>query len=997
MMPYFLVEPASASGKTAPDRPDGSKDPGATEPQRAPVQSQLLQFIKNAPAAIAIFDRDMRCLHASDRWISDFGLGGKTEAGGLPGGMIPCMPAAWREAQRRALEGLVANGEDEVNCKPDCPAEWMQWEMRPWFELDASVGGLVVSTNFTTARKRIEAELGRANRALRSISRCKQAVAHASSEAEMLGKVCQAIVQSGGYRFAWVGRPQDDPQKSVLPAALAGIAESQVIDFGISWSDTDRGRGPTGTAIRTGHHRVSRDFESDSGIGPWRELARQMGIKACVALPLKADGRMFGALSIYAGDKEAFDAEEIGLLTELADDLVSGLEALKARADRLLSEEALRHSEDRFRSAMENSPIGMALAAISGRWIEVNPAFCRIVGYTREEMLALDFQTLTYPDDRKSGAELVQRTLEGPVKKYQREKRYVHKDGHPVWVQLNFSLVRNPDGTPRHFVSQVQDITGRRQDEQSLRDFQTKLTLALDMARLGHWEYDVSTDKFLFDQNFYKLYGTTIEREGGIHMSSADYANKFLPLGETGLVQDEIKKALETTDPAYTRKLEHRFIRADGSIGVVSVRFAVTKDAEGRTVRVYGLNQDITEQRDAEHQRQNLEEQLRQAQKMDALGKLAGGIAHDFNNILTGIIGNLQLAELDIPADHPASPALEDAGKASKRARDLVARILSFSRHERNDRHASRLGPIVNEALQLLRASLPSTIEIRNQIELDCPNVLFSAAQMHQVIMNLGTNAAHAMREHGGVLTVELKSRVPSAEAIRRNPQVGSESSVCLTVRDSGCGMGQDVLARIFEPFYTTKAVGEGTGLGLALVHNIVQNHDGAIVVQSAPGVGTMFEIFFPVAVDRGAGAQSSAPFLPNPGALSAFGNGRRVMLVDDEDSVRQLGVSLLTRMGFLVEAYSHPVPALGAFLASPGEFSAVVSDLTMPDMNGLDLARHITAAQPGIPFVLASGNFHLSEKDEDLVLNHLHIIEKPFEVCQFATQLRAALGNMIS
>jgi CheY-like chemotaxis protein len=282
-------------------------------------------------------------------------------------------------------------------------------------------------------------------------------------------------------------------------------------------------------------------------------------------------------------------------------------------------------------------------------------------------------------------------------------------------------------------------------------------------------------------------------------------------------------------------------------------------------------------------------------------------------------------------------------------------------------------------------------------VALDCPNVVFSAAQIHQVIMNLGTNAAHAMRERGGVLTVELRSCTPTAEALRRNPNFGSENSVRLSVGDSGCGMTQEVLTRIFEPFYTTKAVGEGTGLGLALVHNIVQNHDGVIVVQSAPGAGTTFELYFPVAVDRGLGVHSSAPFFPNPGVLKSFGNGRKVMLVDDEDSVRQVGVSLLTRMGFRVEAHSHPVPALAAFLASPGDFSAVVSDLTMPDMNGLDLARRITTAQPGIPFVLASGNFHLSEKDEDLVLNHLHVIEKPFEVSQFATQLRAALGNLIA
>jgi PAS domain S-box-containing protein len=665
------------------------------------------------------------------------------------------------------------------------------------------------------------------------------------------------------------------------------------------------------------------------------------------------------------------------------------------REAQLRSEEALRQSEDRFRSAMENSPIGMALAAISGRWLEVNPAFCKIVGYTREEMLALDFQTLTHPDDRQAGAELVKRTLEGPATKYQREKRYVHKDGHPVWIQLNFSLIKNPDGTPRHFVSQVQDITGRRQAELSLRDFQSRLILAMDMARLGHWEYDVASDRFHFDQNYYKLLRTTSELQGGALMSSADYVSKFLPPEEAELVLNEIRKAVETPDPGYTRKLEHRFIRADGSMGTLSVRFAVTKDSEGRTVSVFGLDQDISEQREAEQQRNNLEDQLRQSQKMDALGKLAGGIAHDFNNILTGIIGNLQLAELDIPAGHPASPALEEAGKASKRARDLVARILSFSRHERNDRHAAPLGPIISEAVQLLRASLPSTIDIRTRIGLDCPPVLFSEAQMHQVVMNLGTNAAHAMREQGGVLFVELRHSEPTRELMVRNPQITPRHTVCLTIRDSGRGMSQEVLKRIFEPFFTTKAVGEGTGLGLAVVHNIIQNHDGAIVVGSTPGVGTAFEIYFQAAAACDSGEGGTAPGFA-PDTLEAFGNGRNVMLVDDEQSVRQLGVSLLTRMGFRVEAFSHPVAALGAFLSNPGQYAVVISDLTMPDMTGLELARRITDAQPGIPFIVASGNFHLSEQDEDLVLNHLHVIEKPFEVSQFVTQLRAALGGFV-
>jgi PAS domain S-box-containing protein len=954
---------------------------------------RLLQFIRYAPAAIAVLDREMRYLEASDRWLADHGLDRVAIMGRPLLDSQPSAPESWKEAPGRSLAGAVERGEDEINPKAEGVSEWLQWEMRPWFEPGGEIGGLIISTSAITERKRIEAELGRANRALRSISRCRRAIAHASTDIEMLKEICRAIVQVGGYKFAWVGFARDDESKSVEPVALSGIEEDYVNRFQIKWSDTERGRGPTGTAIRTGHPNVSRNFQNDSRISPWRDAANQRGIRACVALPLRADDRVFGALSIYAGDKDAFDPEEIGLLAELAEDLVNGLEAQRARSDRLRSEEALRRSEDQFRLAMLHSPIGMAISSPSGQWLEVNPAFCGIVGYTREEMLQLDFKVMTHPDDRQAGHESVQRMLDGHIDSYQREKRYVHKDGHPVWVQLNFSLIKNADGTPRNFVSQVQDITGRRESEMAMRDFRTKLTLAMDMARLGHWEFDVNTRIFTFDESSYRVFGTSTEREGGGMMSAEDYVRKYLPAEEAPLVAEEIRKAIETTDPLYYRKLEHGFRRADGTLGVLSVRFAITKDAAGRTVKTYGLNQDITDQRLAEQQRQNLEEQLRQAQKMDALGTLAGGIAHDFNNILTGIIGNLQLAEMDLPSGHAATHSLEEAAKASRRARDLVARILSFSRLEQNDRLPAPLGPIVLEAVQLLRASLPSTIEIRTSIAKDCPPVLYSAAQLHQVIMNLGTNAAFAMREHGGVLTVDLRTEDPKPGLMERNPQVKPCHRIRLAIGDTGCGMDELVLKRIFEPFYTTKAVGEGTGLGLAVVHNIVQHHDGAIVVESIKGAGTTFGLHFPQAIGGSPGADAGSGYQKLE-LVDEFGRGRRIMLVDDEESVRHVGSSLLRLMGFSPAVFTRPGAALNAFLLNPHEFSAVISDLTMPEMSGLDLARRVMAARPGIPFILASGNFHVSAQEEARQANVRHIIEKPFEVHHLVEQLRAALGS---
>ena len=405
---------------------------------------------------------------------------------------------------------------------------------------------------------------------------------------------------------------------------------------------------------------------------------------------------------------------------------------------------------------------------------------------------------------------------------------------------------------------------------------------------------------------------------------------------------------------------------------------------------------DVTERRQAEERQKNFDDQLRQMQKLEALGTLAGGIAHDFNNILTGIMGNLQIAEMDLAPNHPATPALRSAEQASKRARDLVSQILSFSRPEQENRLAGDLAPVVLEATGLLRAGLPSGIEIRTRIEPGTPPVLFDSGQIHQVILNLGTNAVHAMRGMGGQLEVELGPVTPDASLRGRYPQVSEGHAVLLRLRDTGCGMETTVLKRIFEPFYTTKASGHGTGLGLAMVHAIIRSHRGAIVVESAPGKGATFSLYFPAAKASDPSAGTEEPAV-GEGSLAPFGRARRILLVDDNMAIREIGCTLLMRLGFLPAPFERPAEALEAFKLESAGFAAVISDLTMPEMDGVELSRRLLAIHAGVPIILASGNLSAGARQRALAAGVRCLVNKPFEVLELAERVREVLGEPLA
>ncbi|MDQ5979666.1 MAG: hypothetical protein QG602_2641 [Verrucomicrobiota bacterium] len=415
-----------------------------------------------------------------------------------------------------------------------------------------------------------------------------------------------------------------------------------------------------------------------------------------------------------------------------------------------------------------------------------------------------------------------------------------------------------------------------------------------------------------------------------------------------------------------------------------SGRSFTNKDGEARNVVI---SRDITKRVEAEKKQEALEFQLRHAQKMEAVGTLAGGIAHDFNNILTGIMGNIELARMDLPDVHPCIPALGDATKASQRARELVKQILAFSRQGEQIKSPTDLGPLVREAMRLLRSSLPTTIVIHTEIEDGCPPILCDATQIHQVLMNLGTNAAHAMRKRGINLRVGLKrvSLTPADLAAHR--QLLPEHTVCLTVADEGTGMDQATMERIFEPFFTTKAAGEGTGLGLSMVHGIVQDHGGAIVIESRLGFGTTFKIYFP-------GAACAAVPESITTSRVAQGQGEIILLIDDDVLVANVAAKLLSRLGYVAETYVRPAEALQAMQRQPNRYSLVITDLTMPGMTGVELAREAIKVRANLPIIIATGYLRDDAPDEARQFGIRHFVRKPYDRDELGRVVRDAINR---
>jgi len=649
------------------------------------------------------------------------------------------------------------------------------------------------------------------------------------------------------------------------------------------------------------------------------------------------------------------------------------------------AEAALRESEERFRQIAETiDEVFWSTTPDKNRMLYVSPAYENIWGRPCAELYANPRQWLAaiHPDDRDA---VIHAALTKQANgKYDEEYRILRPDGTVRWIRDRAFPLRNELDEIYRVVGLAEDITGRKRVEEEIRALSEQLearvverTAQLREANAALRKADARQRALLdaIPDLVFRVHrdGTYLDfsapRGGLLHPPVSTIGSNLgasdLPEHVRDGLMTAIRHAVESGAPV---SFEYELVVGDRQC-TFDARLAPSgADEVVATVR------DITERRHAEVHRERLEQQLRQSQKMEAIGTLAGGIAHDFNNILTAIIGYAELLRAQLRGQQTAEDRLAEIAKAGARAKDLVSQILTFSHRQERTRVPTALGSTVNEALSLLRAAIPTSVAIEAEVEAEMPPVMADATQIHQIVMNLAANAAAAIGKGPGTLRVTCGAVTLDEEASSVHPDLYPGSWVRLDVADSGCGIPAEMLDRIFDPFFTTKGPGEGTGLGLSVVHGIVKAHEGAILVESRFGAGTTFHIYFPALT-------SPVDVAPRSGGAVAAGRGEHVLCVDDEPAIVELLRAQLEALGYRVSAHVSPIEALADFVSRPLDFDVLVTDLTMPGMSGAELAERFLRVRPDMPVVMATGYGHVIGEDRVRELGLRRVLLKPFSM----------------
>ncbi|HKI93146.1 MAG TPA: PAS domain S-box protein, partial [Gaiellaceae bacterium] len=617
----------------------------------------------------------------------------------------------------------------------------------------------------------------------------------------------------------------------------------------------------------------------------------------------------------------------------------------------------LEESESRFRSAFDQAAVGMMLTDAGGVLIRANAAFARMLGYPADDLVGRPVQELTFPDD----APLTKRNIElmrsGGTDAVVTDKRYVRADGGIVWGHVGVSVVRDRDGTPVQFVAQVEDVTEFRRLERELAETQALHEVVIEsspdlIAVLG-----LDGTIRLVSRSAEQILGYAPDQLVGCPVSDV-----FTPEDIDG-VNASFAAALAGEPSA----LGDSHVRTrDGRIRVVSGTVSAGLDAAGNPAFIVLNGRDVTGQR-------RLEEQLRQAQRMEAVGNLAGGIAHDFNNLLTAINGYSDLARAAVSdGDAVVGSHLEEIRRAGERAADLTRQLLAFSRQQLLQPELVDLNEVVSGYVTMLQRLVREDIRLHVDLHPDLPPVLADPTQLGQVLLNLVVNARDAMPA-GGDLRIATSCAVD-----------GDTRCVVLTVADTGVGIAPEVAERIFEPFYTTKPPGRGTGMGLSTVHGVVEQSGGAVSVESRQGAGATFVVCLP-AVD-------GTPACPDVAVAADGGdNHATILLVEDDTLVRGIVTEMLERLGHEVVVAATPGEALELALG-PAELDLVLTDVVMPEMNGHDLALRLAELRPGLRIVYTSGYPCDAVRDRGVLDARDTFLQKPFTMTALAAALRPAL-----
>lgn len=678
-----------------------------------------------------------------------------------------------------------------------------------------------------------------------------------------------------------------------------------------------------------------------------------------------AKGKLELKKPILKEDKEVFKLYSERLVNKLEKKIE---ELKKENLEHKWTEEALKVSESKLKQAQELAHIGSWYLDIVANKLEWSDEVYRIFGMAPGKPLTYEeFVERVHPEDRA----VLNDTWEAALnhEPYDIEHRILVND-EIKWVREKADVEFDKKGRAIEGIGTIQDITESKRAENNLKRSEEKYRSVFESFIDLYFQTNI--DGVITELSPSCMTLTHYEPKELIGRSATDifaYPSEYNKLWDAMLRNDRVNDYEITMLNKENRKL------------LVSVNSHIVYDGNGMPIKVEGTLRDITD-------RKKIEEQLRQAQKMESIGTLAGGIAHDFNNILGAIMGYAELAKSETNRETKINRYLEEVLKAGNRASELVNQILTFSRKTEQARKPVFIQTIIKEALKLMRSSLPSTIDIQKHID-DCEPVLIDSTQIHQVIMNLSTNAYQAMREHGGIIKIDLREVEISDENESDKVELRSGRYNRLIVSDTGSGMDRETQKRIFEPYFTTKEKSKGTGLGLAIVHGIVKSCGGSISVHSKPGKGTTFKIWLPVysGCEDIITEEESIDF-------HQYRGHEHVLFVDDEESLAKLGKIALQSYGYRVTSQTSSIEALDLFCDSIFDFDIVITDMTMPKMTGYDIAIKMKEIRPDIPIILCTGFSEIVSEEKALKASIDGYIKKPIVVKNLVKVMRKLLNK---
>ncbi|MBI9075351.1 MAG: PAS domain S-box protein [Desulfatibacillum sp.] len=646
------------------------------------------------------------------------------------------------------------------------------------------------------------------------------------------------------------------------------------------------------------------------------------------------------------------------------------------------TEEALRKSQSLYELLSENMKDVIWTADLSFHVTYISPGIKILQGYTPEEIVKKRLQTLLISDTLEKTLLLLNQVLEQKsTEPISLEMEVLHRDGHSVWVETVTNLYLDQNGEPAGFVGSSRDISDRKKAEAALRKNEEKFRAFVENAPVGMFTVDLQGAFTYCNKKILQMTGYKTQDVLGRQFYQMVHPEDLPKIIRA--MEDAAAKV--RTTPYLQVQMKDAFDRTMWMVITSEMLMQTARDGTRIPLGFQCFVEDITERKFAEMEKLRLERQLRQAHKMEAIGTLAGGIAHDFNNILSPIIGYAEMLRDTLTGNSGAVRDLGEVLKAARRAKDLISQILTFSRKSEEKPQPVTLAPIVSDVLNLIRATLPATIQIYKNIDPRCGTVMADPTQMHQVVMNLCTNAYQIMRQTGGVLEVTLKEMDLKEEDLSPVSPLKPGPYARLSISDTGEGMSPETLERIFEPYFTTKPIGEGTGMGLAVAHAIVVKHRGEIRVKSQPGHGTVFNVFLPVLEIQ----RQELPFVPSQRMEKG---DEKVLLVEDEKSILDMTTKMLEKLGYQVTPFMDPQAALESLQTNPFAYDLLLTDMTMPHMTGFELAVKCQEIKPALPILLCTG---FSDQFSDKKFKNTSIFEvlfKPVSMHVMASALRRAL-----